>query len=149
MEKSMIVKGKALAGPILGIAGSVIFLFAGFIAMGVQGLLEVRLDLLLLTWQDIGFNALTLTLRALLQIFFALLALIGSLLGLIGKRFGAYLLLISSLISIVGSFIPIATIIINFVPFPVTMIYPLFYIESILMFIGGILILVLKTDSDK
>jgi len=92
----MVVKGKALTGPILGIVGSIIFLFAGFIAMGVQTLLEVRLSLLLLTWQDIGFNPLIVTLRALLQIFFALLALIVAVLGLIGKRFGAYLLLISS-----------------------------------------------------
>lgn len=145
----MVVKGKALAGPILGIGGSIIFLIAGFNAIGAQARYEIPMGLLGLSWQDIGFNPLILTLRATLEIFFALLALVGAILALIGKRFGAYLLLIFGLISIAGSFIPIATITIAYVPFLVTMIHPLFYIESILMLIGGILTLALKRDSDK
>jgi hypothetical protein len=131
-------------GPILGIVGAAILLIAGFMAFGTQALIQAQLGLLGLTWADIGFDPSIFMVRGLLTIVFAVLGLVGAILALKDKKIGAVLLLIFGLVCLIGSFVPIGSLTISFVTIPVTMIYPFFYVESILMVVGGILSLALK-----
>ena len=140
----MVVKGKALVGPILGIVGAALLLIAGFIAFGVQALLEVTLAGAGLTWADVGFDPMILTVRAILTVVWALIGLIGAILALTGKKIGAILMLIFGLIATVGMFIPIGSMTIGFVTIPVTMNYNMFFVDPILLLLGGILGLALK-----
>ena len=131
-------------GPILGIVGAAILLIAGFMAFGTRALIEAQLGLLGLTWADIGFDPSLFMIRGLLTVVFSLLALVGAILALKDMKIGAILLLLFGAICLIGSFIPIGALTIGFIPIPVTMIYPFFYVESILMVVGGILSLALK-----
>lgn len=131
-------------GPILGIVGAAILLIAGFMAFGTQALIEAQLGLLGLTWGDIGFDPSLFMIRGLLTVVFSLLALVGAILALKDMKIGAILLLLFGAICLIGSFIPIGSLTISFIAIPVTMIYPFFYVESILMVVGGILSLALK-----
>lgn len=138
----MVVGGKAKVGPILGLVGSALLLIAGFIAFGVQALLEATM--FPLTWADIGMDPMILTVRAVLTVIFALVALIGAILGLLGKKIGVILMLIFGIITTVGMFVPIGTITIGFTTIPVSMNYNMFFIDPILILLGGILGLALK-----
>ena len=132
-------------GPILGIVGSAILMIGGIIGLGVQALLEIQLSLLGVTWADIGFDPSILMIRVVITIVVAILGLIGAILAITGKKAGAFILLIMGIVAIVGSFVPMATINLGvYGSIPVTLIYPFFYVESILMLVGGILALALK-----
>jgi len=132
-------------GPILGIVGSAILLIAGFIGFGVQGLIEIQLNLLGVTWADLGFDPSLLTIRVIITIIVAILGLVGGIVAVTGKKAGAYILLLAGIVAVVGSFLPIGSIeFLGLVTVPVTMIYPFFYVESFLMLVGGILAIALK-----
>jgi hypothetical protein len=142
----MVVSGKAKVGPILGIVGSAILFVAGLTATTTRGLIEIQLDGLGLTWGDIGFDPFLFTIRFIATLVCAILGLLGAILALLGKKLGAIILLIFGAITILGSFLPMAILNIGLATIPITLIYPFFYIESILMLVGGILGLVLRAE---
>jgi len=137
--------GKEKVGPILGIVGSAILLVGGFIGFGVQALVEAQLGLLGVSWADIGFDPSILMIRVIITIIVAILGLIGAIIAITGKKAGTFILLIMGIVALIGSFVPIGVIDLGiYGSIPVTLIYPFFYVESILMLVGGILGLVLK-----
>ncbi len=140
----MVVSGKALVGPILGIVGSALLLIAGFMAFATQAEIQILLTGAGLTWADIGFDPLMFMMRGLFTVIFALLGLIGAILAITGKKIGAILLLIGGIAAVVGLFIPVGTITIGFFSLPVTLVYSFLFVDPFLMLIGGILALALK-----
>ena len=140
----MVVEGKGKVGPILGIVGASLLLIAGFIALGAQGLMEIALASAGLTWADVGFDPILFTVRSALTLVFALVGLIGAILGLMDKKIGVYLMLIFGLVATVGMFIPIGSLTIGYMTFPVTMNGALLFVDPILILLGGILGLFLK-----
>lgn len=141
----MVVKGKALVGPILGLVGALLLAIAGFMAFGLIAQLEGTLALLGMTWADVGFDPMLLYLHIILTAVWGLLGLVGAIMALVGKKIGVYLMLIFGLVATVGMFLPIGTI--SFIiPIPITMNASLFIVDPILLLLGGILGLVLKEE---
>ena len=140
----MVVEGKAKVGPILGIVGAALLLIAGIVSFGAQALMELVLASAGLTWVDVGFDPILFTVRSALTLVFALVGLIGAIMALVGKKIGVYLMLIFGLVATVGMFIPIGSFTITSISFPVTMNASLFFIDPILLLLGGILGLFLK-----
>ena len=138
------VKGKALVGPILGVIGATLLTIAGFIGFGAIATLQVLLSTYGLTWADIGLDPSLLTVNAILTLIWGLVGLIGAILAFTGKRIGVYLMLISGLIATVGMFIPLGTYILIIVPIAVNMNSSMFFVDPILILLGGILGLALK-----
>jgi hypothetical protein len=145
-EKHMARKAKI--GPILGIVGSAILVFAGILSFTRQTAIEIQLGPLFLSWEDIGFDPFLFTIQGLVTLICAVLGLIGAILALMGKKVGKHLLLIFGLITVVGSLVPMATLTIGVAPIPVTVVNPFIYAESILLLAGGVLALALKESED-
>ncbi|MFW9950496.1 MAG: hypothetical protein ACFFKA_10280 [Candidatus Thorarchaeota archaeon] len=141
----MVVKGKLIAGPAIGIIGGLIVLIASFLAFTVQAALEQELALIPLTWTDIGFDPNFLTIRAVITLILALIGLIGAIMGFLGKKLGAWLMLIAGIVAVVGLFVPLATInlgVYGSILVPLT--YSMFYADPFLLLLGGILGLAIK-----
>ena len=139
----MVVAGKAKVGPILGIVGGAMLLIGGIIAFVAIGTLEAYLGGLGMTWADIGLDPTLLYVNFLLTLLWGLIGLIGAILGLVGKKIGVFLMLIFGIIATVGMFIPIGSYTI-LITFPINMNSSLFYVDPILLLLGGILGLALK-----
>ena len=138
------VKGKALVGPILGVIGATLLTVAGFIGFGLMATLQALLATYGLTWADVGLDPSLLNVSAILTLVWGLLGLIGAILAFLGKKIGVYLMLIFGLIATVGMFIPIGTYTILLVSIPVNMNTSMFFVDPILLMLGGILGLALK-----
>jgi len=137
------VKGKALVGPILGVIGATLLVIAGFVGFGAQALIAALISPL--TFADIGLDPTLLTMNSVLTLVWGLLGLIGAILAFTGKKIGVYLMLIFGLIATVGMFVPIGsyTIIISI---PINMNSSMFFVDPVLLLLGGILGLALKGE---
>ena len=133
-----------VVSPILGVIGATLLTIAGFIGFGAIATLQVLLSTYGLTWADIGLDPSLLTVNAILTLIWGLVGLIGAILAFTGKRIGVYLMLISGLIATVGMFIPLGTYILIIVPIAVNMNSSMFFVDPILILLGGILGLALK-----
>lgn len=140
----MVVKGKTLIGPIFGIFGAGLLLVAAISAFGVQGIHEMTLNVIPMTWEQVGFDPMLLTVSAILTLLWGLFGLIGALLGLVGKRFGVYLMLIFGIIATVGMFVQIGNYAIAGAPYTVFLNSHLFFVDPILLLAGGLIGLFLK-----
>ncbi|MFW9828242.1 MAG: hypothetical protein ACFFEY_11645 [Candidatus Thorarchaeota archaeon] len=123
----MVVKGKALVGPILGLIGSVLLIIAGIIGF-TNPLIQFAMVLFPL-----------LALSFIMPLILGGLGLLGSLLGLFGKKFGNIITLIIGIVAVIGMFIPL------YFPFPLVL--SLFWVDPFLILVGGILGLALKPKS--
>ena len=145
----MVVQGKAIVGPILGLIGGLILTVGGLRIFSSIAQIEGLLVLMSMTWADIGFNPVLLYLQMILTIVLGLLGLIGAILAFVGKKIGVYLMLISGLVATIGMFIPMGTILIIVIPIPVTLNSSLFFVDPILLLLGGIFGLLLKEEVDN
>ncbi|TES98306.1 MAG: hypothetical protein E3J90_06020 [Promethearchaeota archaeon] len=75
-----------------------------------------------------------------------MLGLVGAILAFTGKKMGVYLMLIAGGIATVGMFIPIGTYTITIIPMAVNMNSHMFFVDPILLLVGGILGLALKDE---
>ena len=133
-----------VVSPILGIIGATLLTIAGFVAFGVQALLQIAIAPL--TFADIGLDPMLLTVSAILTLVWGLLGLVGAILAFTGKKMGVYLMLIAGGIATVGMFIPIGTYTLLFVTIAVNMNSSMFFVDPILLLLGGILGLALKDE---
>jgi hypothetical protein len=140
----MVVKGKALAGPLLGIIGAALLLMAGIVGFGTQAIRENLLIVAGLSWEDIGFDPMLFTVSAVLTLVWSLLGLIGAILSLMGKKFGGFLMLICGTIATIGMFIPIGTYTILSVEYTVFLNSHFLFVDPILLLLGGVLGLVFR-----
>ncbi len=140
----MVVKGKALAGPLLGIIGAALLLMAGIVGFGTQAIRENLLIVAGLSWEDIGFDPMLFTVSAVLTLVWSLLGLIGAILSLMGKKIGGFLMLICGSIATIGMFIPIGTYTILSVEYTVFLNSHFLFVDPILLLLGGVLGLVFR-----
>jgi hypothetical protein len=77
-------------------------------------------------------------------VLWGVIGIIGALLAFQGKRIGNILAIVGGALALIGLFIPLG-IINTGVPVPVFLSYSLLFIDIILMLLGGILGLILKT----
>ena len=144
----IVVQGKAIVGPILGLIGGLILTVGGFMLFNSIAQIEALLALMAWTWADIGFDPMLFYLQMILTIVWGLLGLTGAILAFQGKKIGVYLMLIFGIVATVGMFIPIGVMVI-IIPIPVTLNASLFFFDPILVLLGGILGLVLKEEVDN
>lgn len=135
-----------VVSPILGIIGATLLTIAGFIGFGLMATLQALLTGSGLTWADVGLDPTLLTVSAILTLVWGLLGLVGAILAFTGKKMGVYLMLIAGGIATVGMFIPIGTYTILFVTIAVNMNSSMFFVDPILLLLGGILGLALKDE---
>lgn len=135
-----------VVSPILGIIGATLLTIAGFIGFGLMATLQALLTGSGLTWADVGLDPTLLTVSAILTLVWGLLGLVGAILAFTGKKMGVYLMLIAGGIATVGMFIPIGTYTITFVTIAVNMNSSMFFVDPILLLLGGILGLALKDE---
>lgn len=145
----MVVQGKAIVGPILGLIGGLLLMVAGLRVFSSIAQIEGLLALGGLTWADVGFDPMLFYLQIIITIVWGLLGFIGALLAFVGKKIGVYLMLISGLVATIGMFIPMGTILIIVIPIPVTLNSSLFFVDPILLLLGGIFGLLLKEEVDN
>jgi len=117
-----LVKGKLLAGPILALIGSIMLLVAGLIGVG-----NPFITLLMAVIPSI-------VLAFVMPLILGIFGLLGAILAMIGKKYGNYLTLVIGLVAVVGTFIPVYTILFLSIPLVLT----LAFIDPFLVLIGGI-----------
>jgi hypothetical protein len=118
----MAAEGKELAGPIIGLIGSILLLISGFLTF-VGSLVAI------------GF-------LSILTLLIGVVGIIGASIGLGGKKDPEpVLMLIAGLVGVIGMFIPITI----FTPYyrQVMLVYPFIFIDPFLVLLGGILGLLL------
>ena len=135
-----------VVSPILGIIGATLLTIAGFIGFGLMATLQALLTGSGLTWADVGLDPSLLTVSAIVTLVWGLLGLVGAILAFTGKKMGVYLMLIAGGIATVGMFIPIGTYTITIIPMVVNMNSHMFFVDPILLLVGGILGLALKDE---
>ena len=135
-----------VVSPILGVIGATLLTIAGFIGFGLMATVQALLTASGLTWADVGLDPSLLTVSAILTVVWGLLGLVGAILAFTGKKMGVYLMLIAGGIATVGMFIPIGTYTISFVTIAVNMNSHMFFVDPILLLLGGILGLALKDE---
>ena len=135
-----------VVSPILGIIGATLLTIAGFIGFGLMATLQAILTGYGFTWADVGLDPSLLTVSAILTLVWGLLGLVGAILAFTGKKMGVYLMLIAGGIATVGMFIPIGTYTITIIPMAVNMNSHMFFVDPILLLVGGILGLALKDE---
>lgn len=135
-----------VVSPILGIIGATLLTIAGFIGFGLMATLQTLLTGSGLTWADVGLDPSLLTVSAIVTLVWGLLGLVGAILAFTGKKMGVYLMLIAGGIATVGMFIPIGTYTITIIPIAVNMNSSMFFVDPILLLLGGILGLALKDE---
>ena len=135
-----------VVSPILGVIGATLLTIAGFIGFGLMAVVQALLTTSGLTWADVGLDPSLLTVSAILTVVWGLLGLVGAILAFTGKKMGVYLMLIAGGIATVGMFIPIGTYTISFVTIAVNMNSHMFFVDPILLLLGGILGLALKDE---
>lgn len=135
-----------VVSPILGIIGATLLTIAGFIGFGLMATLQALLTGSGLTWADVGLDPSLLTVSAIVTLVWGLLGLVGAILAFTGKKMGVYLMLIAGGIATVGMFIPIGTYTITIIPIAVNMNSSMFFVDPILLLLGGILGLALKDE---
>ena len=141
----MPARGKELVGPIIGILGSIMLFFGGFLRITFQSNIQAELEFHGLTWADIGVDPLLLTLGMILTISFAILGIIGALLGFIGKRIpGSLLMLLAGSSAAVGMFVPLGLIDTGTLISPIMLSYTYVFLDPYIILLGGILGLALK-----
>ena len=133
-----------VVSPILGVIGATLLTIAGFLGFGLMATIQALLTTSGLTWADVGFDPSLFTVSAILTLVWGLLGLVGAILAFTGKKMGVYLMLIAGGIATVGMFIPIGTYTISFVTIAVNMNSSMFFVDPILLLLGGILGLALK-----
>ena len=135
-----------VVSPILGVIGATLLTIAGFIGFGLMATIQAILTTSGLTWADVGLDPSLLTVSAILTLVWGLLGLVGAILAFTGKKMGVYLMLIAGGIATVGMFIPIGTYTITIIPIAVNMNSSMFFVDPILLLLGGILGLALKDE---
>jgi len=135
-----------VVSPILGVIGATLLTIAGFIGFGLMATIQALLTASGLTWADVGLDPTLLTVSAILTVVWGLLGLVGAILAFTGKKMGVYLMLIAGGIATVGMFIPIGTYTITIIPMAVNMNSHMFFVDPILLLVGGILGLALKDE---
>lgn len=135
----MVVKGKALVGPLLGVIGAALLLIAGIVGFGIQNIREVLLNAEGMSWEDKGFDPMLFTVSAVLTLVWSLVGLIGAILSLMGKKIGGYLMLICGIIATVGIFIPIGNYTILSEVYTEFLNRHTLFIDPILLLLGGVL----------
>ena len=135
-----------VVSPILGVIGATLLTIAGFLGFGLMATIQAILTGSGLTWADVGFDPSLFTMSAILTLVWGLLGLVGAILAFTGKKMGVYLMLIAGGIATVGMFIPIGTYTISFVTIAVNMNSSMFFVDPILLLLGGILGLALKDE---
>jgi len=135
-----------VVSPILGVIGATLLTIAGFIGFGLMATLQALLATSGLTWADVGLDPSLLTVSAILTLVWGLLGLLGAILAFTGRKIGVYLMLIFGLLATAGMFIPIGSYTILLLPIPVNMNSSLFFVDPVLLLLGGILGLALKGE---
>ena len=118
------VKGKLLIGPIIAIIGSMLLLIGGLLAVT-----NPFIQIIMAVFP-------TIALSFVMPIILGVLGLVGALMAATGRKVGNYVVIISGLVAVIGMFIPV------FFIFPLVM--SLFYVDPILILIGGILGVAIK-----
>ncbi|NVM16881.1 MAG: hypothetical protein HWN80_04140 [Candidatus Lokiarchaeota archaeon] len=139
----MVIKGKLLIGPILSLIGGIIFIFSSFLFSEKLIAIGYILSDAGLFHYEVGLYPELLIIGFVCTIVWGALGIIGGSIAIFYKKFGSVMALNGGILGLIGALIPLGTNI-AVTQIPITLTGSFFFLDPILLILGGILGLVLK-----
>jgi hypothetical protein len=139
----MVAKGKLLYGPILSLFGGIIFLFSSFLVSEKLIAIGYILSDAGLHWYEVGLYPELMIIGFVCTIIWGALGIIGGIIAIFYEKFGSIMALNGGILGLIGALIPLGTNI-AITQIPITLTGSFYFLDPILMILGGVLGLTLK-----
>ncbi len=136
----------AKVGAIVGIIGAALLIVAGILTLSTLAAANVILENYGYEWSDFGINPTMWYVSLLVTLALGAIGLVGAILSFKDIKAGNILMIAAGTVATIGLFIPISTGTYSIYSFVIPLTTSLFYADPIILMVGGILGLAIKSD---